>query len=441
MLPENDSRGKPAVSAILIVLALALMLGGCASGSPADTGTTPAPATSAVSAASSVSTVASSGTTTTSAVAPQVIRIGALFPLTGDLAKQGEECLEGMRLAVDEVNGAGGIHSLGGARVELAQGDSQGDSDKADAEFARLVTEDQVVAVVGAYQSSVALPAGKRAEDLKTPFVVSSGAADEITERGLAYTFRLCPKASWYARDQVRFIAAGGIPTTSPITKVALLHEDGEFGSETASEQRKYLDEAGIEVVDEIAYPVNQPDFSEQVLRIKSGDAQAVLAATYLNDAVLIADSAHKLRLAPPILDAGGGTADAEFLGRTGETSSSIITEFEYVPGSSAAQVEKAFADAHAGTVTAAALYSYQAVWLVANALERVASTEHERLRAALATTAMTPEDHMVLPQTTLSFDAEGQNRAARLFVAQIQNSKYVPVWPTEYAHASVVLP
>jgi branched-chain amino acid transport system substrate-binding protein len=305
----------------------------------------------------------------------------------------------------------------------------------------RLATEEEAVAVVGAYQSAVALPAGEAAEELQTPFVVSTGAANEITERDFKYTFRLCPKAAWYARDQVRFLSERALSGTEPITKVALLHEDGEFGSETAADQREYLEEAGIEVVQEIKYPADQADFSEEVLQIKSGEAQAVLTATYLNDAVLIADSAEKLRLGIPILDAGGGTTDADFLNRAGNTSESIFTELEYCAGSSAAQLEKQYTGAHGGKLSAAALYSYQAVWLIANALERAASTEPERLRMALATTAMVPEDHMVLPQGVLSFDEDGQNRGSRLFVAQIQDLKYVPVWPTEYAQAAVSLP
>ena len=440
MRAEGGTGGWFVIPAVLILLTLVMMLGGCASGSSAGSTSATAP-TSSTGATTLTTSVTAGSVTTVSTTAPQIVRIGALFPLTGELAKQGAECLEGMRLAVDEVNAAGGIKSLGGIRLELTQGDSQGDPGNAEKEFTRLVKDEGAVAVVGAYQSTVAIPAGKTAEDLKTPFVVSTGAANEITDQNLAYTFRLCPKASWYARDQVGFLTEGGMPLGVPVTKVVLLHEDGEFGSETAADQRAYLKEAGIEVVDEITYPADQADLSEEIVRIKSEQAQAVLTATYLNAAVLIADSALSLRLRIPIIDAGGGTTDAEFLSRAGDSASSIITELEYCAGTSAVPLEKAYSAAGSGTLSAAALYSYQAVWLLANALERASSTEHERLRAALATTAMVPADHMVLPQSVLSFDGTGQNRDARLFVAQIQASRYVPVWPREFAQASVVLP
>jgi branched-chain amino acid transport system substrate-binding protein len=441
MRAENGSGGGFAFLTVLVLLTLVLMLGGCTGGSSVEPTSAGAPPTSADAITAATAVVAGSATTTTSATLPPVVRIGALFPLTGELAKQGAECLEGMRLAVDEVNAAGGIESLGGVRLELTQGDSQGDPGNAAKEFTRLVKDEGAVAVVGAYQSTVAIPAGKTAEDLKTPFVVSTGAADEITDQDLAYTFRLCPKASWYARDQVSFLSQSGMPPGEPVTKVVLLHEDGQFGSETAADQKTYLKEAGIGVVDEITYPADQADLSEEILRIKSEQAQAVLTATYLSDAVLIADGALRLHLRTPIIDAGGGTTDAEFLTRAGESASSIITELEYCAGTSAAPLEKAYSAAAGGTLSAAALYSYQAVWLLANALERAGSTDHDRLRAALATTAMVPADHMVLPQSVLSFDGTGQNRAARLFLAQVQASKYVPIWPVEYAQASVVMP
>jgi len=428
--------------AFLMIL-IALVLGGCAGALTAAFPSYPPSATSST-AGGPVAEVPDEGqydpATTTTVAPPEVVRIGALLPLTGDLAKQGAESLEGMRLAAEEINATGGIHSLGGARIELVQADSRGDPEVGTGEFNRLVAEQTVSAVAGAYQSSVALAVSLSAEELSVPFVVTTGAADEITEQGLEYTFRLCPKAEWYARDQVQFLTEGGL-REEPITKVALLHEKGEFGTETAADQRKYLAEAGIEVVDEIAYPADQPNFHREIMQIKSGQAQALLTATYPDDAVLIADSAAKLHLDIPLLDAGGGTTDAGFLSRAGATSDLIITELEYCPGTSARQFEKDYAEVNGGIASAGALYSYQAVWLIANALERAASTEPERLRTALATTSMTRADHMVLPQRPLSFDQQGQNRGARLFQAQIQNLRYVPVWPAEYAQSAADLP
>ncbi len=85
-------------------------------------------------------------------------------------------------------------------------------------------------------------------------------------------------------------------------------------------------------------------------------------------------------------------------------------------------------------------LYGYQAVWVLANALERAGSVQGPRLRTALATTALSG-DHLVLPQDLLTFDGSGQNRGAQLMVAQVQDGRLVAVWPREYAGAAIRLP
>ncbi|MCL5735862.1 MAG: ABC transporter substrate-binding protein [Actinobacteria bacterium] len=372
--------------------------------------------------------------------APQLIRIGVLLPLTGDLAVKGTECLDAMELAVDEVNASGGIHALGGARLELVKADSGGKADGVEDELEHLTSGQGVLAVLGGYQSAVAIPAGEVAEKLKLPFIVTYGAANEITERDLGYLFRLSPKAEWFARDQVQFLANDGL-IDGPVTKVALLHEDGAFGRETAAEQRKYLSAAGMEVVCEIAYAPDQADLNEALLQVKSSGAQAVLAAAYLDDALLVVDSAAKLHLSIPILDAGSGAAEPDFLSRVGDTGVRIFTEFEYVPGKAGGRFDEDYVDTHGSPASAAALYSYQAVWLLANALERADSTDGKRLRAALATTAMTAADHMVLPQSLLTFDGDGQNRGAHLFVAELQNRRWVPLWPSQSTESPAAFP
>jgi branched-chain amino acid transport system substrate-binding protein len=342
---------------------------------------------------------------------------------------------------VAEVNAGGGIRALGGAPLELVEADSQGDPEIGADQAERLVGEEGVCALIGTSQSTVALPVSAVAERLEIPFIVSMAAADEITERGLRYIFRLSPKAEWYARDQVRFLADPSSLGGLIVSKVALLHEDGTFGQEIAASQRTYLEQVGIEVATEISYPAQKADLNSEILRIKASGAQAVLTATYSDDALLIAEGAQRLRLGLPVLDAAGGMSDPAFIGSAGAAAEAMLTESEYYPGTSARGLEKAMVAATGEPLGAGALYAYQAVWLLANALERGGSLAPDRVRSALGTTWMTAEEHMVLPQTVLSFDDSGQNRDARLFIAQIQDSKPVPLWPREYAGAAARLP
>jgi branched-chain amino acid transport system substrate-binding protein len=439
------ARTASAAGLAWVLLSLSLLSGGCAGGNTLATATTAA-ATSASAASearsSTTTTTSEAGTSSTSTTEdPGVIRVGALFPLTGDLAAQGQASIESLRLAVEEVNASGGIRALGGASLVLVEADSQGDPEVGAGEVRRLVEEEGVCAVVGAIQSTVALRVTEAAESLQVPFILSSAAADEITERGLKYTFRLAAKADWYARDQVRFLADSVFFGGLVVTKVALLHEDGAFGQATAAGQRKYLEEAGIEVVADLSYPADQADLHNEILQIKAGEAQAVLTATYLSDAILIAQGAQLSRLGLPLLDAAGGVSDPAFIARAGAAAQGMLTELEYSPGASATKLEKAMGAASGRPLTAAGLYAYQAVWLLANALERGGSAETGQLRRALATTAMPAGEHMVLPQSVLTFDGAGQNRGARLFIAQIQDATLVPLWPEEYRKGTFLLP
>ncbi len=150
----------------------------------------------------------SSSSSSSSGTSGGTIKIGTLYPVTGDLAKLGQECVNAVKLAVDEINAAGGIKSMGGAKIELVEADSQGKPDVGISEVQRLVSQNHVSAIIGTYQSSVAIPATQTADRLKTPILISMAVADEITEHGYKYVFRLCPKADWYAKSQLDFVQA-----------------------------------------------------------------------------------------------------------------------------------------------------------------------------------------------------------------------------------------
>jgi len=375
--------------------------------------------------------------------ATKVIKIGGLYPLTGNLAKLGEENKNGLLLAVEEINKAGGIKSMGGAKLEVVWGDTQGKPDVGISEVERLVQQEKVPVIIGAYQSSVTIPATQAAERLKTPFVVSMAVADKITERGFKYTFRLCPKASWYAKDQVQFLKDLKKLAGLDVKRVALLHEDTDFGESTAAGQKKYLKEAGMDMVIEVKYPANAPDLTTQVSKVKAAKPDAVLTVTYLNDAVLITQARQKLGMTNiPFVDAAGGTVDPEFIHRLGKAAEGILTEIEYTKYAPGAKDLNEKYKARFGTdITGNGAYAYQAGYVVADALERAGKADPEALREALAKTDFRKgKNVIVLPTDHIYFDKNGQNPNAPLFIVQVQNGVLVPVWPADYAVAKVKL-
>ncbi len=378
----------------------------------------------------------------TQAPAAKTVKVGALYPLTGDLAKLGEENKDGLQLAVDEINAAGGIKSMGGAKIELVWGDTQGKPEVGISEVTRLAEQEGVVTIIGAYQSGVTTPATQEAERLGVPFIVSMAVSDKITERGFKYTFRICPKASWYAKDQVSFVKDLKSLAGLDVKKVALLHEDTDFGESTAAGQKKYLAEAGMEMVLEVKYSASAADLTTEVSKVKAANPDVVLTTTYLNDSVLIARAREALGMTNiPFIDAAGGTVDPEFIKQLGATAEGWFTEVEFTKYAAGAEtLNNAYKAKFGADITGNGAYAYQAGYVIADALERSASTDRNAVRDAIAKTNLPSGPHMVLPTDKLVFGEDGQNPSAPLFVVQVQGGELIPVWPAKYAAKPVVL-
>ena len=120
------------------------------------------------------------------------VKIGLVHPVSGGLAYSGGQGRLGCQLAIDEINAAGGIKSMGGARLEAALGDSQSRPEVGVSEVERLHQEG-VAAYVGCFSSAIALPATQAAAKYNTPFMIDVGVSDNIVNRGLKNVFRLAP--------------------------------------------------------------------------------------------------------------------------------------------------------------------------------------------------------------------------------------------------------
>ena len=155
-------------------------------------------------------------TLTVSAQQPKVIKIGAVYPLTGNIASTGLDCRRGAELAVEIINGkydlnlplakTAGLPNLGGAKIELVFADTKGEPKNGMSEAERLISQEKVVAMIGAYQSSVTKTASQATERLKVPYVCSDSSSPTLTERNYKYFFRVSPHDSGFARDQFQFL-------------------------------------------------------------------------------------------------------------------------------------------------------------------------------------------------------------------------------------------
>ena len=373
-------------------------------------------------------------------VTPARVKVGALFPLSGDLSEKGMDSANGVRLAAESINTAGGIAALGGAKLEIVFADTKGKPEIGVKETERLIKEEGVVAIIGAYQSSVTKPATQVAERLKTPFIVSISIANIITERGFSYTFRIQPKANYYARDQAQFIKDLEELAGYSVRRVALLHENTDFGTSTALAQKIALRGHGLEVPADIGYRAEGvTGLDKEVAQALATKPDAILTVTYLTDSILIRRAIVKSGAAVPMIDTAGGTVSPGYIQNLGPLAEGTLTMAEYSKfAGGGKELNERFYARYKVNITGDSAHAYQAVLVLHDALERSGSLEKNRLREALSATDIRKGPKLVLPAERLRFDGSGQNEFAQLYVVQIQNGELVPVWPKQYATAKV---
>jgi branched-chain amino acid transport system substrate-binding protein len=217
----------------------------------------------------------------------QPVKIGVLHPVTGPLAYEGEQCRRGALLAIEEINAAGGIKSMGGAKIDAILADAQSKPEVGAAEIDRLA-EAGVVAVQGPYASGIALATTQAAAKHNLPHLVDVGVVDAIVARGLPTTFRFAPgfgKVTSFALDALQKInAAAG----NPAKTVVIVHEDGAFGSGMAKLLNERLPGLGLQVLQTLSHPTPQRDFTNIALQIRQANPDLIIPSNYKNDFILM---------------------------------------------------------------------------------------------------------------------------------------------------------
>ena len=376
-----------------------------------------------------------------SQAAPAEIVIGHIHPLSGFLAFDGKELEDGLNLAVKEINDAGGIKSLGGAKLKLMAADSEGKPDVAIREVERLYNAG-AVAITGCYQSSVTLVATQIAEKFQVPFVVSVAVADEVTARGFKYTFRVQPNAEQMAGQTVRNLAEIIKASGSAAKTIAYLHDNTAFGNPLSEHVAKFAPQYGLKVIADVAYSPRAADVSTEVGKIKAAGADIVLDTGYFGDGVRVYKTMKDLRLkAEAIMGcANGAFSHPKFVKELGDLTENVL-DGNYRANPLSPLTQKAFAhyqQTYGAEMGASTVFSYQAIYVIADALERAASTDRTAVREALAKTNMT---NHILPQGPIVFGPDGQNQNAAAVVVQIQGGRIKVVWPEQYAEAKPIFP
>jgi len=378
--------------------------------------------------------------------AAEEIRIGVVSPLTGPTAKFGQAQKNALTMAAEDVNGAGGIKSLGGAKIKLVFGDTRGEADIGVTETERLITREKVHALIGAFQSGVGFPSSAVAERHQVPWL-TFGTFDKITERGFKYVFRAHANDTMKARTLIEGLVVLS-KRGSGIKSAVIVAENTEWGKSVSDKQRNFLEKAGVKVHFVENYPFASPDLTSLIVKAKATNPDLIVADSYLGDALLITRQMHEQELRPVAYAAGGGGhVQPDFLKGAGKLSEGIInaTMWDAAIGKRVPWIAKEN-DRHVAKFGApftedSAGY-YQGFYVIVDALERSKTLGTKELRDAIAATSITDVNHraMLLPYKQLSFDETGQNPFATALVVQTQSGKFRLLFPESVAEPDAKL-
>ena len=369
---------------------------------------------------------------------PAPIKIGLVHPVSGGLAYSGGQGRLGCQIAIDEINAAGGIRSMGGAKLEAALGDSQSRPEVGVSEVERL-HQAGVAAYVGCFSSAIALPATQAAAKYNTPFLIDVGVSDQIVRRGLKNVFRLAPGFGKCVDDAI--VGLGEInKTAGGVAKTAVLvHEESEFGTGTAKLLADRLPGINVQVAEVIKHANPTRDFSNVALRIKGIKPDLVIMSNYQNEYVLLARTLHQQRVdVAAMFSVLGGGFNFKLVSEQPDVAQNMM-DFNhwYNPNNPKAIAMRKAVEAKGGLFTFEVYCGYNSVKCYADALERARSADKERVIAALE--ASTWSDHF-MPYGPTKF-VDGQNSGGRAAMLQATRTDINVVWPNEFSAVKPVFP
>lgn len=382
----------------------------------------------------------------------ETIKIGAVYPLSGALASTGQNIKKGIDMAVEDINAKGGVL---GKKIEIIYGDSQGDPKIGMSEAERLITQQNVPVLLGAYQSGVTEVISQVAEKNKTPLLTAISTADVLTTRGYNYFFRLAPTNMMYLRDMIQYVVECNKKFNLDYKTVGVIADNTLLGQETAKWSKYWAEQKGLTVVKEILYTRDAADLTSEVLTLKSVNPDVLVIDPYVSDAILLVKTMHEQGFTPKIIIAkASGIIDPNFLSNVKQQADGITTAVEWNKGmTKGKEINAAFEKKYGIPMNGHSAEAYTAVWVLKTAIENAAAPDRDKIRDALAKIKIEKQfpngPEIILPYDTIAFETvdlagtkhTNLNVSATLGIAQIKGGEYKTVWPFAVAEMAPEIP
>ncbi len=384
------------------------------------------------------------------AAAQDVWRIGTILPLTGPQAKNGIKNFDGIKIATDMINEAGGVL---GKKVVLVSADAS-EPQAAASEANRLITNEKLTVIVGTQSSSLAMAATVVAEQNKVFYLENEGVSSQITGRGFKYVFRTTFSGDMMANQMVDYavqVLAPKLNKDAKSLRMAIIHEDGGFGTSTGTALQKHAKALGLNIVAVETYSAKTADLSGLVLKLKQSKPDVLLTAQYINDSILFHRQSAELRFSVPVIGttAGQGTPDfysaltkeAEGILAGGIPSEISIDRLGAEQRADAGEFVKRYQASHNGEYPSpTAFVGFAGAWILyKHIMPKAGGLDPEKLREAALALDVPPGKGVLNWGVKFSPPGApdaGQNVYASAGISQWQDGKLRLVFPKEIAAA-----
>ncbi len=390
--------------------------------------------------------------------AQQEVKIGVIYPLTGAAASTGAEMKNALEFAADVINNGskdtphlpfaagGGLKGLKGAKIKLVFADHQGNPQVGATEAERLINDEKVVALVGAYNSNVTATASQVAERSGIPFVNPESSSATLTQRGFKWFFRTTPHDDLFVTNFFEFLKELEAKKKIAPKNLALMNENTLWGNETTKLEVKLAAERGYKITSQVTYPAKSTQLTSEVQTLKTGSPQVVMQSSYLGDAILSMKTYKELGFTPDMILANdAGFSDTEFIKTLGKDADYVISREVWSLDLTSRnplikEANDAFNKRYKINFTGNSARTFTGLMVLADALDRAGATTPDAIQKALAATNI-PGDKLIMPWKGVKFDATGQNTLGQGILVQIVGGQYKTVWPFEMASQEIVWP
>jgi branched-chain amino acid transport system substrate-binding protein len=369
-----------------------------------------------------------------SSLLAQEPRFSIPLPLTGTNAKFGEIEKKSYEIATEEINAAGGIK---GKKIVLEFEDSQGKPEVSRSIVEKLIDVKKQPIIFGEYSSACSKAIAAVAEERKVPYLVVTGATDDITQQNYKYVFRMNPTNAYYATGMMSFLREVVKPTS-----IAILYESSDFGTSGAEDMVKQAEKFPMKLLAKEQYEKGAVDFKPILSKVKAARPDMIYMVSYVMDASLLMRQIRELRIEAKLYAGGAaGFAIPEFIQSAKEASEYVVSATLWSPQVAYAGA-KEFAEKYKKRFGDYPSYhgaeAYSALYIIKDVLGRAKTWTTNDIRDAMKTT------NMMTAFGPIRFeDKEGytnQNFMDTL-VLQVINSQFETIWPQKYASKKYVFP